>query len=770
MKRYYPILLILTILLSSFQGGVGKTPNFIKYVNPLIGTGGNGAVTPIASVPFGMVQVGPDTRTGASGYHYSDTKIFGFSHFHKSGGGCSDFLDILFQPVPGFLWNGDPVYPAEGFQFDFSHTKEKASPGYYNVTPDQSRVNVSLTATPRCAFHRYIFPEHGINYVAIDLKHGATGGCTIVAEDNYDTVKVSNLRIIDDHTIEGCRISVGQAREARAYFYAVFSKAFTVKSLYIKRQKIDGASFVEGTDIRSILSFNLEDKNELYVKVGVSTVSTEGAKKNLNAEIPGWNFEDIKTKAQNAWNKELAKIGIEDNNEKHKAIFYTSLYYTKMYPMLFSDVDGQYRGPDHKVHSAEKFNYYGGHIGFWDTYRAAFPLLTITNPDVANDLVKTSLAFYKDCGQLPVLVVFGNETYQMTGLHVMPFLADCYKKGIRNYNANAVFEAMKSTAMRDTTGFSMRYFTGLLNYKKYGYIPADLEMESVARTLDYSYDDWCIAQMAKMLGRKQDYDYFLKRSASYRKVYDPASGFMRGRFADGSWRNPFDPFASSHRRDDFCEGNSWQWTFSVAHDVKGLANLMGGKDRLIAKLDTFFHASSTIHGELASGDISGMIGQYAHGNEPGHHTIFMYSYLGQPWKTQQYVHQVLTTLYDNTPEGICGNEDTGQMSAWYVLSSMGFYPVRHSDGTYIVASPSFKKVSLKLPGGKELLIKTDNLSDANIYIQSVKVNGKPYTKTYFVHDELMKGGEIAFEMGPQPNSCWGVNESDLPPSMSDELQ
>jgi predicted alpha-1,2-mannosidase len=358
----------------------------------------------------------------------------------------------------------------------------------------------------------------------------------------------------------------------------------------------------------------------------------------------------------------------------------------------------------------------------------------------------------------------------MTGLHVMPFIADCYQKGIRNYDANAVFEAMKSTAMRDTTGFSMRYFTGLKNYKKYGYIPADLEMESVARTLDYAYDDWCIAQMANMLDKKQDYNYFLKRSSSYRNVYDSTTGFMRGRLADGSWRTPFDPFASSHRRDDFCEGNSWQWTFSVAHDVKGLAQLMGGKEKLIAKLDTFFNLSSKIHGEFASGDISGMIGQYAHGNEPGHHTIFMYSYLGQPSKTQQYVHQVLTTLYDNTPEGICGNEDTGQMSAWYVLSSMGFYPVRHGDGTYIIASPSFKKVSIRLPGGKELIIKTDNLSDANIYIQSVLVNGKDYSKTYFLHDELMKGGEIAFKMGPQPNSCWGVNETDLPPSLIDELK
>jgi predicted alpha-1,2-mannosidase len=606
--------------------------------------------------------------------------------------------------------------------------------------------------------------------VTIDLKHGATGGCTIVPEDNYDTVKISSLRIIDDHTIEGCRVSEGQAKEAHAYFYAVFSKSFTTAALYKNRQQIDGSMFLEGTDIRSVLSFQMKDKTDLYVKVGLSTVSTGGAKTNLIKEIPGWNFDEVKKQAQRVWERELSKISIEDRNEKRKEIFYTSLYFTKMYPMLSSDVDGQYRGPDHQVHIAEGFNYYGGHIGFWDTYRAAYPLLTITNPDIANDLVKTCLAFFNDCGQLPVLVVAGNETYQMTGLHVMPFIADCYRKGIRNYNANAVFEAMKSTAMRDTTGFSMRYFNGLKNYKKYGYIPAELEMESVARTLDYAYDDWCIAQMAKMLGKKQDYDYFLKRSSSYRNVFDPSTGLMRGRLADGSWRKPFDPFASSHRRDDFCEGNSWQWSFSVAHDVKGLAHLMGGNKKLIAKLDTFFHLSSIITGENASTDISGMIGQYAHGNEPGHHTIYVYSYLGQPWKTQQYVHQVLTTLYDNTPEGICGNEDTGQMSAWYIFSSMGFYPVRHGDGTYVIGSPSYRKVRINLPDGKQLILKTNHLSDDNIYIQSVKMNGKPYSKDWFQHNELMKGCKVTFDMGIEPNFCWGTDDADSPPSLFDELK
>ena len=379
----------------------------------------------------------------------------------------------------------------------------------------------------------------------------------------------------------------------------------------------------QGTDIRTILNFDLKDNSEILVKLGVSTVSTDGAKKNLEQENPDWDFNGIKTKAQQAWNNELSKIKIETDNAKQREIFYCSLYFTKMYPMLWVDVDGQYRGADQKVHSAKGYNYYGGHMGFWDVYRAAYPLLTITNPDVANDIVKACLSFYNDCGQLPVLPVFGVETYQMTGLHVMQFIADCYSKGIRDYDAEAIYAAMKSTMMRDTTGFSMRYFTGLKNYQKYGYVPADLEMEATARTLDYAYNDWGTAQMARMQGKTDDYQYFIKRSESYKNVFDSSTGFMRGRLADGSWRTPFDPYSSGHRSNDFCEGNAWQWTFSVAHDVRGLAKLYGGNNKLCDKLDSLFNASSIITGKNASGDISGMIGQYAQGNEPCHQIIYM---------------------------------------------------------------------------------------------------------------------------------------------------
>lgn len=769
MKSLVSVWSLMMIFFLSCEKRNERPVDYLTYVNPLIGSSGHGYVTPVSSVPFGMVQVGPDTRTEGSGYQYDDDKILGFSHFHKSGGGCSDYLDILFQPVPGASWKGSGEYPVDGFAFGFSHDNEHATPGNYNVVFDGPGVAVSLTATARCAFHRYLFPEKGSNHVAIDLEHGATGGCTIVPEDNYDTVKVAYIRVIDEHTIEGCRVSEGQAKDAHAYFYAVFSQPMTGYSIFSDRQKIESGPFAEGTDIRSVLDFDMDNNSGLFVKVGISTTGTEGAKKNLEQEIQEWDFDAVKKQAQAAWNSELAKIQVETGDAKQREIFYTSLYYTKMYPMLWMDVDGQYRGADNKIHKADGFNYCGGHLGFWDTYRASYPLLTFTNPDVANGIVKTSLAFYGDFGQLPVLPVFGNESFQMTGLHVMQFIADCYAKGIRNYDAEAVYKAMKHTMMRDTTGFSMRYFTGLKNYKKYGYVPADLEMEATARTLDYAYNDWGIAQMAKMLGKMDDYNYFIERAGSYKNVFDASTGFMRGRLSDGSWRSPFDPFASEHRMDDFCEGNAWHWTFSVAHDIKGLAHLYGGKDKLAEKLDSYFNAPSIVRGDFVSQDITGFIGQYSHGNEPVHHNIFMYSYLGQPWKTQLYTNQVLTTLYDNTPDGICGNEDTGQMSAWYVLSSLGFYPVRPGDGTYVIAAPLFEKATVSLPNGKQLVVKTTGLSAQNIYVQSVRMDGKPYDKVYFLHEDLLKGGEIVFEMGPCPNECWGTEEASWPPSMEDEM-
>ncbi|MFA5264898.1 MAG: GH92 family glycosyl hydrolase [Opitutaceae bacterium] len=726
----------------------GRADEATRYVNPMIGTGSNGMIAPAAGVPFGMVQLGPDTRVNGSGYNYRDQSILGFSHVHKSGGGCGDFLDILFQPVPGTnLTQAPEEYPILGYASVFSHATENVAPGFYSVTLDDFHTRVSLTASSRCGLHKYEFPHAGPNYVMIDLNHGNQGACTILPEENGDRVISAEIKVISDRIVEGHRISQGWAPEQHVYFYAEFSRPFKTCSLYNQRKAVLGATEASSTDIRAVLCFETDDQKEVLVKVGISSVSAEGARRNLRAELPDWNFPQARSRAAAAWSKELSIVHIEDAEPKHKEIFYTGLYNILRYPMLYSDVDGNYRGPDHQVHHASGFDYYGGVVGIWDTFRAATPLLTILRPDVANDYVQTFLEHYRHFGQLPIWVLAGNETFQMIGLPAMPIIADCYFKGIRNYDAEAVFEAMKQSAMKDFCGTSMGYFVGLKNYKKYAYIPADMEMESVARTLEYAYDDWCIAQMAKMLGKTNDYNYFIKRSENYKSLLDPDTLLMRGRLADGSWRTPFDPLFSNHRRDDYCEGDAWQWSFFVPHDVIGLAESMGGKQVLISQLDSLFTLPADLHGPNTSKDaITGMIGQYAHGNEPGHHTIYMYDYLGQPWKTQQYVRQVMDTLYDDTPTGICGNEDTGQMSAWYVWSAMGFYPVRHGTGEYMIGTPLFKHLKLTHARGK-LVINAPDVSAVNKYIKSIKLNGKTLSRFYLMHDELFgQDALLEFEM------------------------
>ena len=724
MRRFLILFLNLFFCFAVYETQGQESHNLSK-VNPMIGTGGNGRVSPVACVPFGMVQVGVDTRMKEVGYHYDDEKILGISHVHKSGGGCNDFLDILFQPVPGFIISESiENYPLEGFSSSFSHQREKASPGYYSVSLDDFDLDLELTATSRCAFHLYTYSKKGKNHLLIDLKYGSTAACTIVPQDDQDTVKVAGIEMIDQYTVAGFRISNGWAPEQHVYFYARFSEPIKDMPAYLDNKLKKGVNKLKGTDVKAILEFDTDQ--ELYVEVGISPVSIEGAKKNLEKEIAEQDFETIKKKAQEAWSAELDKIDIESENEALIEIFYTSLYNSLMYPMLYSDVDGKFRGPDFKVHQTDGFNYYGGVIGVWDTFRAACPLLTIVKPKVANDYVRTMLAHYKIFGQLPIWTLAGGETFQMIGLQSIPVIADCYNKGIRNYDTELAFEAMKQSAMKDTCGFSMLYFVGLQNYKKYGYVPADLEMESVARTLEYAYDDWCVAQMAQMLNKTADYNYFINRSNNYKNVYDPSVGLMRGKLTSGQWRTPFDPFASNHRRDDYCEGNAWQWTFFVPHDVEGLAELMGGQTALANKLDTLFTMNSAITGEDVSGDISGLIGQYAHGNEPGHHTAYMYTYLDQAWKTQKYVRQILETMYQNTPEGICGNEDTGQMSAWFVWSSMGVYPVRHGNGEYMVGTPLFSHLEFSHDNGK-LEINAPKVSAENMFIKSIYT-----TQFYFI--------------------------------------
>lgn len=755
------------ILFITFPYGI-KASDAVTYVRPMMGTGAAGCVVPIAAAPFGMVQLGPDTYFTSSGYHYDHKELYGFSHTHKSGGGGTDFQDILFFPTGNAAWEDCSVYP-EKVASRFSHDEEHVEPGYYKVKLQESDIEAELTATSRCGMHRYTFPEGATQQLIIDLKSGCQHSTTIFADEDFDTVKVASLRKVNDYAVEGYRVSNGWAPEQHVYFYAEFSKPITSLRLFKDKQVKNGIDNATGTDIRAVLCFGGKKNKPLVTRVGISPVSTEGARKNLAAEIKEWNFDKVRTKTRKEWNQALSAIEIKDADSPQKEVFYTCLYFSMLYPMLYSDVTGDYRSSDSKVYNGD-FRYFAGVLSLWDTFRAQNPLITILRPDISNDLMKTLLEHYNHCGQLPIWTLAGVENMCMIGYHSMPLIADAYYKGIRNYDVMALYDAMKSSANRDTFGYFLKAFRGARYYKEYEYIPCDKEVTSVSKTLEYCYDDWCIAQMARMLGKKDDYDYFKKRAAWYKHLYDKEARFMRGRMSDGSWRTPFDPFHSNHYRedDDFCEGTSWQWTFFVPHDGKGLIDLMGGKTSFISKLDSLFTISSEIHGDNPAPDITGLIGQYAHGNEPSHHTLYMYNYAGEPWKAQKRISDVLYTLYDTTPAGICGNDDTGQMSAWYIFSSMGFYPVTHGKGIYFIGTPLFRNIVLK-HGKGTLKIKANHVSRENCYIQSVTLNGNPYKKNWLQHEDLFgKDAELIFEMGNTPNKKWGNSTEALPPSMCDE--
>ncbi|MCS2891623.1 GH92 family glycosyl hydrolase [Parabacteroides faecis] len=688
MKKFILLLISGSVyaLLATGCKEVGESNN--RYVNKWIGTASEGRVAPVASVPFGMMQIGADTRPYGAGYHYQDPTVLGFSHLHKSGGGCADFLDILFMPLPLNHPKGENELYSKQYQAALFHQEEKAEPGYYSVNLYAGQLTVELTASRRCGLQRYRYDTGGEIPVVVDLKYGSESACTIQTEHDVDTVYASAFEWVDSCTIRGYRFSNGWTPRQQVYFYSKFSSPIKACALYVDDQRIKEVSSAEGRNVKALLTFENE-RSELEVRTALSSVSMEGAAANLQSEIEGKTFEEVRLSASESWSRTLGQIEIETDDPKKKELFYTSLHNVMLYPFLLSDVDNRFRGPDWQIHQTDGFDYYGGVIGFWDTFRAAYPLLAMLNPDVAKDYVKTLLEHYKYAGQLPIWTLWGIENYQMTGIHSLPVIANAYLNGIRGFDTRLALEAMVASAMKDTCGYSMGYFVGLENYKKYGYVPCDMEMESVARTLEYAFDDYALARFAEAIGAHKEAGYFANRSLNYRNVIDPGTLLARGRLADGGWRTPFDPLASSHRRDDYCEGNGWQWTFFVPHDVEGLATLLGGKKALEARLDSLFAMSSELRGENISGDISGLIGQYAHGNEPGHHTIYMYNRVGCPDKTQKYVNRVLTTLYDNTPEGICGNEDTGQMSAWYVFSSLGFYPMDPASGQYELGAPFF---------------------------------------------------------------------------------
>ncbi len=724
MKPTLQALALLFLIISC----TSQQDDLTRYVNPLIGTGGHGHTYPGASMPFGMVQLSPDTRLegwdGCSGYHYDDRVVYGFSHTHLSGTGIPDYCDILFMPVTGEIQmdNGSDD-PDKGYASRFSHDKEEALPGYYKTYLDDGDITVELTVTPRSGMHRYTFPSGDSSRVIIDLQH-------------RDKVAESFLRIVSETEVEGYRRSSSWADDQRIYFVAQFSAPFA-NTLLFNDNQISSDNPVLGTNVKACLTFQTENEKPLLIKVGLSATGTEGARKNLEAEIPHWDFDRIRSEAKDAWNDELKKIRVEGGTEAQKTIFYTALYHAFLTPNLFMDVDGNYLGRDFQVHRAEDHVQYSV-FSLWDTFRAEHPLLTLVQQKRTRDFIRTFLEQYQQGGRLPVWELAANETDCMIGYHAVPVIQDAYQKGIRDYDVSLAYQAMKHSAMLD-------HF-GLRAYRKNGYIPAEDEAESVSRTLEYAYDDWCIARMASDLGETEDYAEFIKRAQSWKNIFDPSAGFMRAKM-NGRWFTPFDPKEVNFT---LTEANSWQYSFFVPQDISGLMKSMGEAGPFTEKLDQLFSESSETTGRDQS-DITGMVGQYAHGNEPSHHMAYLYSYAGKPWKTQEIVRKIMTELYTDQPDGLCGNEDCGQMSAWYVLSAMGFYPVCPGDNAYILGSPVFDKVTLELENGQTFVIRARNNSEKNIYIQSASFNGKTFSKWFIRHDDLISGGELVLEMGPRPD-------------------
>lgn len=744
--KNFTFLILLLLLFSSCKQRIAENnqpkASLEKLVNPFIGTGGHGHTYPGATVPFGMVQVSPDNGISSwdwcSGYHYQDSIIAGFSHLHLSGTGIGDLADVLFMPINKAvdLTINSPSRDSLPYKSVYSHANEKSSPGYYQVFLEDPKVNVELTSSLRTAYHKYTFADNDEQSIVIDL------GFAI----NWDKAVETSMTVEDDYTVNGYRFSTGWAKNQKVFFVAKFSKPITKYTL-VANQAIINAQTVEGEKTKSQLFFSTDSTNELLVKVAVSSVSVANAKENLDSR--DFNFEEIKTEAENTWNAALSKIDIETPVDSLKTIFYTALYHAQLAPVTFSDKNGQFRKENDSIVTATNYTAYST-LSLWDTFRAENPLLSLIAPDITSDIVNSMLAYYSTKKILPVWTLYANETNTMTGYHSIPVIVDAYQKGIKGFDAEKAYEAMKTTMMQDERGLNF--------YKKYGFIPYNLLDESVTMTLEYAFDDWCVAQMAKALGKDDDYNYFLNRSKAYQYVFDTETGFMRGKSDDGkSWNEPFDPKHSNHREHtDYTEGNAWQHSWFVPQDTENLAVLHGGNAIFTDRLEQLFTESSEITGDNVSADISGLIGQYAHGNEPSHHIAYMFNHANKPWRTQYWVRHILDTQYNTTPNGLSGNEDCGQMSAWYVWSSIGLYPMNPASGDYEIGSPIFKKATIHLPNGKTFVIEAEHVSDENRYIQSATLNGTEFNQTSISHQQITQGGILHFVMGPAPNKNWAV--------------
>lgn len=722
------------------------------YVNPLIGTDAHGHVFPGATVPDGMVQLSPDTRDsgwdGCAGYHYSDTSILGFSHNHLTGTGCPDLGNIMLMPTVGELKLVPGNQPGEGYRARFSHADEIAKPGYYEVYLPDYQVKVELTATARAGFHRYTFPATDAAHVIVDLQHGVGNAAT-----------EAQLTIENDHTASGYRRSDGWGGTKTYYFVMEFSKPFAASGVG-QVDKDSGTNQSTGKETKAHFDFKTTAGEQILVRVGLSTVSVEGARNNLHTEIPDWDFDAVVKADRKVWQKALGIFNAESADENLKQTFYTSLYHTLLAPTLLSDVDGQFRGPDEKVHQTSGYDYYT-EISIWDIFRAEIPLLTLDQPDRLNDIANTMLEHFKTFGQntLPVWPNGGKETWCMIGNHSLPILTTAYLNGIRSWNADEALADMIATTDQNREQLD--------DYRTLGFVPTGKGRQSVSKTLEYAYDDYAISRFARMLGKDDIAAKYLARSQNWTNVFDPSTGFMRGKNADGSWVTPFgESEQDSITFNEYTEANAWQYNFFVPQDVHGLIAKLGGDDQFSARLDEMFDTTNVIPNLHMIPDVTGVIGMYSQGNEPDHNFPYLYSYAGQPWKTQARARQLANLLYTNTPDGICGNDDCGQISAWYVFSAAGFYPVDPVSGVYVLGSPLFDKLTLhlnpKFAAGKTFTIIAKNNSAANPYIQSATLNGQPFTRSWITNKEITDGGKLVLVMGSAPNKSFGAAPQDRP--------
>ncbi len=718
-----------------------------QYVDPFIGTGGHGHTFPGAAMPFGMVQLSPDTYNRewdwCSGYHESDSSIMGFSHTHLSGTGCGDYGDILFMPTTGAikLEPGSRQNPTQGYRSRFKKENEQSTPGYYSVYLDDHKVKVELTATTRAGYHKYTFPETNEANIIIDLEHGIDDHCTN-----------AQIKMVSDTEVEGYRQSSGWNKDHTVYFFATFSKPFLRHGIALDGEIDTLTHSGEGNSLKAFVRYETKAAEVILVRVGISHVSVVDARKNLKAEIANHSFDEVKAASEESWEKELSKILVEGGSKEQRVCFYTALYHSLLTPNIFQDIDGHYKGMDGKIYTANGSDIYSV-FSLWDTFRALNPLLTIIEPERAEDMVNSLYLKYREFGMLPLWELAAGETNCMIGYPSVPVIFDAYRKGLVRDSVEAIYSAMVNSAEHDQFG--------VIPYSKYGYLPADKMKESVSRTLEYAYEDWCIAMMAKSLGKAEDFQNFSKRALYYRNLFDGSTGFMRGKI-DNAFVSPFNPFAESTC---YTESNAWQYNLFVPHDVSGLINLFGSDEHLSRRLDELFTARIKVNGREQP-EKEGYMGQYAHDNEPSHHLAYLYNYVGQGWKTQEKVREIMEKFYSTKRDGLAGNDDCGQTSAWYVFSAIGMYPVCPGTSEYVIGSPIFTKVTIQTGNGKCFMLNAPNSSPQNKYVRALTRNHEPYQFSYIRHEDIVNGGEFTFDMNSVPEKTWASIEAARPYSFN----